>query len=103
MARGFCPHTFFNYQTVRGERQNKTDSSNAWLPPLFASYSLQVTRSSYSVERAMEVLLQDRTGAPRAHATNCTETFFSLFDYKTARGTATNQPDDDDGCCCCFF
>jgi len=47
----------------------------------------------------MEVLLQDYTGAVRA----CYQTvrrLFSLFDYQTARGRATNQPDDD-GCCCC--
>ena len=51
----------------------------------------------------MDVLLQDCTGAPRAHATKPYGEFFPLLDYQTAPGEQpTNQPYDD-GCCCCFF
>ena len=99
MARGYCP-TLFNYHTARGK--GKTDSSNAWLLPLFASYSLQVTRSSYSVERAMEVLLQDLRGAALM-LPNCTATFFSFRPPDCTGEQPTNQPDDDDGCCYCRF
>jgi len=67
---------------LHGERQNKL-----WcrLPDLL--HTLQVTRSSYSVERAMEVLVKDYGGR------GCYQTVrrHFLFDYKTVRGRAWYQ------------
>ena len=73
---------FFNYQTARGEAKQNSDACCR-----FASYSTQVTRSSYSVERAMEVLLQDCTGARMLP--NCTATFFL---FSTTRLHGGEQP-----------
>ena len=100
------PHTHTHSFTTRlhgGERQNNR-LLRCLLPPLFVSYSLQVTRSSYSVERAMEVLLQDYTGARRASYQTVRRLFF-LFSTTRLHGgqQPTNQPDDDGWCCCCFF
>ena len=99
-------HTHTHSFTTRlhgGERQNNR-LLRCLLPPLFVSYSLQVTRSSYSVERAMEVLLQDYTGARRASYQTVRRLFF-LFSTTRLHGgqQPTNQPDDDGWCCCCFF
>jgi len=92
---GASAPTFFNYQTARG-RGKTTNSSDADCRR-FASYSRSHAILLQRIERSMEVLLQDCTGA-RAHATKLNGDFFSLFDYQTARGS--NQPDDD---VCCFL
>ena len=47
------------------------------MPAAALLHTLQVTRSSYSAERAKEVLLQDYTGAARM-LPNCTATFLSF-------------------------
>jgi len=87
----FYPHTFFNYQTGRGRRA-KQNSSDSDCPA--SLHTLQVTRSSYSVERAMEVLLQDCTGRTcyqtvRGH-TRATENFTSAFLIITRLTRATH-------------
>ena len=92
---GASAPTFFNYQTARG-RGKTTNSSDADCRR-FASYSRSHAILLQRIERSMEVLLQDCTGA-RAHATKLNGDFFSLYDYQTARGS--NQPDDD---VCCFL
>ena len=64
--------------------------------PLFASYSIQVTRSY--MERAMEVLLQVCTGGgTRA----CYKTVRRLSSLTLSLCNPNPDDDDDDGCCCC--
>ena len=59
------------------------------MPAAALLHNLQVTRSSYSVERAMEVLLQDCTGAPARMLQSCTANLF-LFSTTRLHGRATN-------------
>ena len=78
------------YQTTRRRPGGEKQSPTSPMPTAAASPRTlhKVTRSSYSVERAMEVLLKDGTGARML--SNCTATFF-LFDYKTVRGPHTTR------------
>ena len=64
------------YQTTRRRPGGEKQSPTSPMPTAAASPRTlhKVTRSSYSVERAMEVLLKDGTGARML--SNCTATFF---------------------------
>ena len=78
---GFCPHSLTSRLHGRKRQNNSSDAGCRFL-----LHILQVTRSSYSVETAMEVLLQEYTG-PRTSYQIVRRLFFSLFDYQTARGS----------------
>jgi len=82
---GLLPPHSLTTRLHGGEAKQQTPR----MPAAVLLHNLQVTRSSYSVESAMEVLLQDLRGA-HAHATKLYADFL-LFSTTRLHGGATNH------------